>query len=169
MEILNPGIGLIFWTTLIFAILFFALSKFAWPSILSMLSEREQNISNALNAAEKAREELKDLHADNEKLLREARMQCDELLRNADEMRKEMIGKAQNDAKQEYDRIVENAKNTIENEKRAAIIELKNEVAKLSIDIAEKILREEMENKKQYDNLIEKSILDVNLNNHDHS
>jgi F-type H+-transporting ATPase subunit b len=164
MELISPNIGLVFWTTLIFLILFFGLKKFAWPSILTMLKERETAISNALSAAEKAREEIKHLHADNEKLLREARIQSEEILRRADEMRKETIGKAQNEAQKEYERILENARFAIENEKNAAIVELQNEVAKLSIDIAEKILGEEMKNKQQYDKMIEKSIQDININ-----
>ena len=163
MELIKPDIGLVFWTVLIFLILFFVLKIFAWPTILSMLKEREAAISNALSAAEKAREELKELHADNEKLLREARIQSDEILRKANEIRKETIGKAQNEAQKEYERLLENARLAIENEKNAAITELQNELAKLSIDIAEKILREEMKNKQQYDNLIEKSIQDANL------
>jgi F-type H+-transporting ATPase subunit b len=163
MELISPNIGLVFWTTLIFLILFFVLKKFAWPSILSTLKERETAISNALSAAEKAREEMKQLHADNEKLLREARIQSDEILRCANEMRKETIGKAQNEAQKEFERIVQNAREEIENEKKAAIVELKNEVAMLSIDIAEKILREEMKNKQRYDALIDKSIKDINL------
>lgn len=161
MEILTPAIGLIFWTTIIFLLLFLALRKFAWPVIIKMLAEREQNIANALQAAEKAREELENLNADNEKLMREARMQCTEMLQNAENIRKELIGKAQNDAKQEYEKIVAEAMKNIENEKQAAIIELKNEVAKLSINIAEKILRQEMNNTQQYNNLIEKSIQDA--------
>ncbi len=163
MELITPGIGLIFWMTLIFLVLFFALKRFAWPMILSMLKEREEAINNALHTAEKAREEIKNLHADNERLLREARIQSDEILRNAEEIRKETIGKAQNEAQKEYERILENARLAIENEKKSAIIELQNEVAKLSIDIAEKILCEEMKNKQQYDALIEKSIQDANL------
>jgi F-type H+-transporting ATPase subunit b len=126
-----------------------------------MLKERETAISNALSAAEKAREEMKQLHADNEKLLREARVQSDEILHRANEMRKETIGKAQNEAQKEYERILESARFAIENEKKAALVELQNEVAKLSLDIAEKILREEMKNKQQYDSLIEKTIQDV--------
>jgi len=161
--LLDPSMGLIVWMTLIFLALFFALKKFAWPHILSILKEREEAIGSALNAAEQAREEIKNLHADNEKLLREARIQSEEILRKADEIRKETIGKAQNEAQKEYERIIENARLTIENEKKAAIIELQNEVAKLSIGIAEKILREELKNKQQYDTLIEKSIKDVNL------
>jgi F-type H+-transporting ATPase subunit b len=164
MELITPGIGLVFWMTLTFLVLFFALKKFAWPSVLSMLKEREEAISNALSAAEKAREEIKELHADNEKLLREARIQSEEILHRADEMRKQTIGRAQNEAQKEFERIVGTARETIENEKRAAIMELQNEVAKLSIDIAEKILREEMKNKQQYDKMIEKSINDINLN-----
>ena len=165
MELITPGIGLIFWTTVVFLVLFFVLKKYAWPSVLSMLKEREQAIESALSAAEKAREEIQNIHADNEKLLREARIQSDEILRSAEELRKETIGKAQNEAQKEYDRIVENARQAIENEKQAAIVELQNEVAKLSLDIAEKILREEMKNKQQYDSLIEKSITDAKLQN----
>ena len=163
MELITPGIGLTFWTTLIFLMLFFLLKKFAWPVILSVLKDRERAIAEALNAAEKAREEIKELHIDNEKLLRETRIQCDEILHKADERRKEVIGKAQNEAHKEYERIIGKAREAIENEKKAAIIQLENEVARLSIDIAEKILREEMKNKRQYDKMIEKSIQDVNI------
>jgi len=163
MELIKPDLGLLFWTALIFLTLFFVLKKFAWPPILSMLKEREAAISEALSAAEKAREEIKELHADNEKLLREARIQSDEILRRANEIRKETIGKAQNEAQKEYARLLENARLAIENEKKSAITELQNELAKLSIDIAEKILREKMKNKQQYDKMIEKTIQDVNF------
>ena len=163
MELIKPDLGLLFWTVLIFLTLFFVLKKFAWPPILSMLKEREAAISDALSAAEKAREEIKELHADNEKLLREARIQSDEILRRANEIRKETIGKAQNEAQKEYARLLENARLAIENEKKSAITELQNELAKLSIDIAEKILREKMKNKQQYDKMIEKTIQDVNF------
>ncbi|MCL2683465.1 MAG: F0F1 ATP synthase subunit B [Bacteroidales bacterium] len=163
LDLITPNIGLVFWMTVVFLVLFFALKKFAWPSVLSILKEREEAIENALTAAEKAREEIKNLNADNEKLLREARIQSEEILRSADEMRKQTIGKAQNEAQKEYERIIENARLAVENEKKAAIAELQNEVAKLSIDIAEKILREELKNKQNYNALIEKSIKEVNL------
>ena len=163
MELIKPDIGLLFWTVLIFLVLFFVLKKFAWPPILTMLKERETAISNALSAAEKAREEMKEIHADNEKLLREARIQSDEILRRANEIRQETIGKAQNEATKEYERLLENARQAIENEKKTAITELQNELARHSINIAEKILREEMKNKQQYDKLIEKSIQEINF------
>jgi F-type H+-transporting ATPase subunit b len=163
MELIKPDIGLVFWTVLIFLVFFLILRKFVWPVILTMLKERETAISDALNAAKKAREEIKNLQADNEKLLREARVQSSEILHRADEMRKEMIGQAQNEAHKEYKRILESARLAIENEKKSALTELQNEVAKLSIDIAEKILREEMRNKHQYDKFIEKTIEDINF------
>jgi len=163
MELIKPDIGLLFWTVLIFLVLFFVLKRFAWPPILTMLKERETAISNALSAAEKAREEMKEIHADNEKLLREARIQSDEILRRANEIRQETIGKAQNEAIKEYERLLGNARQAIENEKKTAITELQNELARHSINIAEKILREEMKNKQQYDKLIEKSIQEINF------
>jgi F-type H+-transporting ATPase subunit b len=161
--LLNPNVGLIVWTMLIFLVLFFALKKFAWPVILSTLKERENEISRALNAAEKARKEMEKLHVSNEKLLQEARSVSSDILRRADEMRRETIAKAQIEANKEYEYILENARLAIENEKKAAIVELQNEVAELSIDIAEKILRDELKNKKQYDELIHKSIKNVNF------
>jgi F-type H+-transporting ATPase subunit b len=163
MELISPNIGLVFWTTLIFLIFFLILRKFAWPVILTMLKERETAISNALRAAEKAREEIKNLHADNEKLLREARIQSTEILRRAEEMRQETVQKSQNEAQKEYERILGNARFAIENEKKAAITELQNELAKFSIDIAEKILKEEMKNKQQYDKMIEKYVQEINF------
>jgi F-type H+-transporting ATPase subunit b len=163
MELITPDIGLVFWTLIIFLTLFLLLKKFAWPPILSMLKERESAISNALNAAEKAREEIKNLQVNNERLLVEARRVSDDILRRAEEIRRETIAKAQFEAHEEYDRILEDARLAIENEKKSAIIELQNELARLSIDIAEKILREEMKNKHQYDRLIDKTLQDANF------
>ena len=163
MDLITPNIGLIFWTTLIFLTLFFGLKKLAWPAILSMLKDRELAISRALKAAEKAREEVEKLHISNEKMLVEARRISDDIMRRAEETRRETIAKAQFEANDEYKRIIDQARVAIENEKNVAIAELHNELAKLSIDIAEKILREELNNKQQYDKLIEKSLQEAKL------
>jgi F-type H+-transporting ATPase subunit b len=164
MELVNPGIGLIFWMTLAFGTVFFVLSKFAWPSILKALKEREQHIEEALQAADLTKEEMKKLKIDNEKLLKEAKEERDVILNDARKIRDKMIDDARNRANEEADRIVESARVRIENDKMAAIVEVKNQIAKVSIDIAEMILREKMKSDKEQTDFIEKLIDESRLN-----
>lgn len=164
MELVNPGIGLIFWMTLAFGTVFFVLSKFAWPSILRALKEREQHIEEALQAADITKEEMKKLKIDNEKLLREAKDERDAILNDARKIRDKMIDEARIRANEEADRIVESARERIENEKMAAMVEMKNQIAKVSIDIAEMILREKMKSDKAQTDFIERIIDESRLN-----
>jgi F-type H+-transporting ATPase subunit b len=164
MELVNPGIGLIFWMTLAFGTVFFVLSKFAWPSILRALKEREQHIEEALQAADITKEEMKKLKIDNEKLLKEAKDERDAILNDARKIRDKMIDEARNRANEEADRIVESARQRIENDKMAAMVEVKNQIAKVSIDIAEMILREKMKSDKVQTDFIEKLIDESRLN-----
>ena len=164
MGLVTPGIGLVFWTTLSFLIVLFLLKKMAWKPILQALKEREESISEALKAADKAKFEMAELKAGNKKLLNEARSERDELLKEARETKNKVIAEAKETAKKEAGKIIQNAQETINNEKKAAIAELRDEVAKLSMDIAEKILKSELKDKKKHDELVQNSIKDFKLN-----
>ena len=164
MELIQPGIGLIFWMTLSFAAVLFLLGKYAWRPIMKMLKEREDSIDQALHAADKAREEMKNLVSDNEKLLAEAKNERDAILGEARKIREKMIDEARVKANEEAQRIVESAQERIENEKMAAITELKNQIALLSIEIAEKLMREELSHDKKQEELIKKMLDDVQAN-----
>ena len=164
MELIQPGLGLIFWMTLSFALVLFLLGKYAWKPIMKMLKEREESIDKALHAADKAREDMKSLKIDNEKLLAEAKNERDAILSEARKIREKMIDEARGKANEEAQRIVENALERIENEKMAAITELKNQIALLSIEIAEKLVREELSHDKKQEELIKKMLDDVQTN-----
>lgn len=164
MELIQPGIGLIFWMTISFGLVVFLLGKYAWKPILKSLKEREDSIDQALHAADKARDEMKQLQVDNEKLIREAKNDRDAILNEARKIREKMIEDARTKANEEAQRIVENAKERIENEKMAAITELKNQIALLSIEIAEKLIREELSKDKKQEALIQKMLDDIKSN-----
>ncbi len=164
MELVQPGLGLIFWMTLSFSILLWILAKFAWKPILKGLKERENTIDEALNAANKAKEEMKELKFSNEQLLKEAKEERDNILRDARHVKENIIDEAKEKANEEANRIVENAKEAIQLEKMAAITEMKNELASLSIEIAEKILKDELSATDKQKKLIDKLIKDVSDN-----
>lgn len=164
MELVQPGLGLIFWMTLSFSILLWILAKFAWKPIMKGLKERENTIDEALNAANKAKEEMKELKFSNEQLLKEAKEERDNILRDARHVKENIIEEAKEKANDEANRIVENAKEAIHHEKMAAITEMKNELATLSIEIAEKILKDELSGTDKQKRLIDKLIKDVSDN-----
>ena len=154
MDLVTPDIGLIFWTTISFAILYFILAKFAWKPILGAVTEREKSIKDALSAAKKAKEEMANLKADNEKILNEAKLQRESLLKEAREIKSKIIADAESEATEKANKLIESAKTAIENEKSAAMKELKNTVVDLSLDIAEKLLSKELADKsKQVENI----------------
>ena len=136
--------GLFFWQTLLFIILLFLLKKYAWKPILDALNSREEGIKNALDEADKARQEMVELKSSNEQIVKEARAERDAMLKEARSMKENMITEAKDEAKSQANKIIEQAKATIENEKLAAITELRNQVAELSIGIAEKIIKDEL-------------------------
>ncbi len=158
MELVSPGIGLIFWMTLSFGIVLFLLSKYVWPSILGSLKEREEEISNSLESARQAREEIQNLQSNNEELLKQARKEREEMLREARQLKDDLLNKAKDQANQDAQLIVENAKALIEQEKTAALSELKNQVADLSIEIAEKLLKADLSEDKKQKTLMDKLI-----------
>ena len=164
MELVSPGIGLIFWLTLSFGIVLFILGKFAWKPILKSLREREDTIDEALNAANKAREDMKQLQFDNEKLLGQAKEERNAILRDARKVKDSIIEESKLKANEEANRIVESAKESIQNEKMAAMTDLKNQLASLSIEIAEKILKEELSAEKKQKEYLQKLVDKVKFN-----
>jgi F-type H+-transporting ATPase subunit b len=157
------SIGLFFWQTIIFILLIFLLKKYAWKPILDAVNEREEGIKNALLSAEKAKEEMASLQSDNEETLKKARAERDSLLKEAREIKQQLIDDAKNEAQSEAKKIISQAQETIQNEKKAVISDLKNQVASLSIDIAEKVLKEKLSDDKTQMNLVKDLVKDVTL------
>ncbi|TRO67346.1 F0F1 ATP synthase subunit B [Christiangramia sabulilitoris] len=164
MDLITPEIGLFFWQTVVFLVLLFLMAKFAWKPILSSVKNREESINDALASAENARKEMQNLRSDNEQLLKEARAERDAILREARELKEKVITDASEEAKVKADKIVADAKRSIELEKQSAMAELKNHVAELSVEIAEKIVRKELSGKNEQHQMIEKMIGDAKLN-----
>lgn len=163
MQLTSPE-SLIFWTTIIFIVFFFLLAKFAWKPILGAVKSREESINEALASAEAARLEMQNLTADNERILKEARAERDAMLKEAREMKEQMIAESKNEAQEQGQKLIAQAKLAIENEKNAAMVELKSQVSTLSLSIAEKLLKEELSNKESQTKLVEKLLGDVKLN-----
>jgi len=164
MELVTPEIGLIFWTTVVFSLLLIVLKKYAWKPILSAVDERNKSIEDALKAADKAKEEMLSLSADNERILMEAKKERDTILKEGREIKESIIAEAKDKAKVDAEKILKTAKEQIINEKMKAITELKNQVANLSIEIAEKILKSELQDLNKQKELVTKAITDKDLN-----
>ncbi|MAJ12629.1 MAG: ATP synthase F0 subunit B [Flavobacteriales bacterium] len=158
MELVTPAIGLIFWTTVVFTLLVLLLKKFAWKPILSAVDERNQSIKNSLAQAEKARNEMSELTANNEKIIAQAKVDRDIILKEARDMKNEIISEAKDKASKEAEKLVSTAKEQILNEKMKAITELKNHVADLSIEMAEKILSSELSDVAKQKELVKKAL-----------
>ena len=156
--------GLIIWTTIIFTLLLVVLKKFAWKPILNAVDERNKSIEEALKSADKAKEEMALLNADNERILAEAKTERDKLLKEAREIKEGIIGEARNKADKEAEQIINSAKKQIAHEKMKAITELKNTVAALSIDIAEKVLKRELTEKVSQEKFIAEELKKTELN-----
>ena len=157
------SIGLFFWQTLIFIALIFLLRKFAWKPILDAINEREDGIKSALETAEKARQEMASLQSDNEETLKKARAERDTLLKEAREIKQKLIDEAKNEANEEAKKIIVQAQETIVSEKNAAIVDLKKQVANLSVDIAEKVLEEKLSDDKDQMKLVKELVKDVKI------
>jgi len=164
MDLVTPGLGLIFWSVLTFLFLLFILRKFAWKPILDAVSEREEGIRNALLSAETAKRDMQNLRSDNEKLLAEARLERDAMMKDAREIKEKMISDAKSEAQTQGQKMIEQAKAAINSEKNAAMAELKNQVSSLSIEIAEKVLRNELADKSSQTKLVAQLLGDVKLN-----
>ncbi len=164
MDLITPGLGLVFWSLITFFILLIVLRKFAWKPILGAIDERESGIKNALEAADKARMEMENLKADNERILNEARAEREAMLKDAREIKNKMVSDAKEEAQEQATKMITQAQEAIANEKRSAMAELKNHVASLSIEIAEKVVREELTNKDKQLALVASMLGDAKLN-----
>lgn len=158
------SIGLFFWQTLLFLVLLFLLRKFAWKPILKAVNEREDNIQDSLDMAKKAKAEMQELQTKNENLMKEARIERDEMIKEAKETSTQMIEEAKGKSKVEADKILKDARASIESEKNAAIAELKSQVATVALEIAEKVIREELSSDKKQKELASKLADDISLN-----
>jgi F-type H+-transporting ATPase subunit b len=164
MGLVSPDYGTIFWMVLAFSVVFFILRKYAWGPVLKMLKERDQSIDKALQSASDAREGLTRLKSEHAKMLQEALAERDLLIAEARQIREQLITKAREEAVQETSRVFEHARQQIENEKLAAINEIRQQVASLSVDIAEKILKRELSDRTQQEKLIKEQLSDLKLN-----
>ncbi|MEX2568413.1 MAG: F0F1 ATP synthase subunit B [Cyclobacteriaceae bacterium] len=164
MDLINPDLGLIIWQFIGFALLFLILAKYAWRPILSALEEREGTIEASLSEAEKARMEMANLVSENEKLLQEARVERDEILKSANEYAARMMEEAKGEASKAGAKMIEEAKAVIETEKQAALTDVKIQVAELSLLIAEKLLRRNLSEESAQKKLVEDFVKDIKLN-----
>lgn len=164
MDLVTPGIGLIFWTALIFLVVLIILRAFAWKPVLNAVKAREDSIKGALNAAKKAKEEMEELKAGNEKILQEARLEKDAIIKEAKEMKEAIINEAKEKTGEEALKIIEAAKIKIENQKIAALEEIKEQIVILSVEMTEKLLREKLSTDEKKNDLINRLMKDVKLN-----
>jgi F-type H+-transporting ATPase subunit b len=164
MGLISPDYGTIFWMILAFSVVFFILKKFAWGPILKMLKEREDSIGKALQAAEEARQEMTRLKSSHEEIMHEARLDRDKLMEEARKMREQMIEKAKGEASLEAAKVLDQARRQLESEKLTAISEIREQMAILSVDIAEKILRKQLKDRKEQESLIRDQLQDMKLN-----
>jgi F-type H+-transporting ATPase subunit b len=164
MELVNPGIGLIVWMTLAFLAILYILGKYAWKPILKSLKERESTIHDALNSAEKAKEEMLKLKFTNEELLQEAKNERDAILATARKIKDTIIEESKQKASEEANRIIVAAKESIQNEKMNAMTDLKNQLADLSLEIAKKVLKRELSDPKKQEEYTKELIKEVKFN-----
>lgn len=157
------SLGLFFWQSLIFIGLLFMLRKFAWKPILDAVNDRENSIKDALASAEAARDEMKNLQSDNQRILKEAREEKESLLKEARTTRSELINNAKEEAQEEAQKILSQAQDAIQSEKRAAVKELKEQVGSIAMEIAEKVLQKELENKDRQLELVDQLLQDTKL------
>jgi len=158
------SVGLFFWQTLLFVVLIFVLKKYAWSPILSAVEDREEGIKNALKSAENAKAEMQALNADNERILAEARLERDVLLKESREIKGNIINEAKEQANVEADKILTSAKEQISTEKMKAITELKNTVAELSIDMATMVIKSELKDADKQKQLVTDALKEAELN-----
>lgn len=164
MGLVTPGLGLLIWMSLAFLIVLFLLKKFAWKPILTSLSERENKIDDALKAAERAEQRMKEIEAQNQNLLAEAAKEREAMLKAAREASERTIAEAKDKAAAESAKLLEQARETIHNEKMRALTDIKNEVGRLSIEIAEKLMRDSLNTEAKQNENIERLLNDVKLN-----
>ena len=161
MQLLTPALGLIVWTLLAFLVVFFILKKFAWPAILNGLRKREETIAESLSTAERIKAEMAQMKSENESLLAQAREERAGMLKDARLAVDKMISDAKDKAKAEYDRIITDAQSTIDQQKNAAIVDVKNMIGKLVIEVTEKVIRRELVTTKDHEEYITQLASDI--------
>ena len=164
MELLVPEIGLLVWNTISFLLLLFLLAKFAWKPIMKAIHEREQSIDDALNKAELAKQEMARLTSQNQDLMQQARAERDEILKEAKTLKDSILNEAKKQAQVEGSKLIEKAKIEIENQKKVALAEVKDQVSTLSLEIAERVLRTQLDDKTKQEALVANLLKDVELN-----
>lgn len=164
MELLSPHLGLILWTLLAFIIVLSILGKYAWKPILKSLNDREKNISDSILSAENMRKEMEKMHSENEALLAKAREERSQMMREAKEMKDKIIQDAKEQARNETNKIVADAQSVINQQKMAAIVDLKNQVGNLVLEVSEKVLRRELSNKEEQEKYIQQLAQNIELN-----
>ena len=164
MELITPGIGLLFWMVLCFGILLFIMRKYAWHPLLTSIREREKTINDSLQAAEIAKKEMENIQSDNAKIIAEAKEERSKMINEGEKIKDEIVADAKIEAKKEADHIIQKAKETIKNEKAAAVNDMKTQITNLSIDIAEKILRKKLEDDKFQKDYINTLFKEIKLN-----
>ncbi|TVR79211.1 MAG: F0F1 ATP synthase subunit B [Chitinophagaceae bacterium] len=162
--LLSPGFGLVFWSAIAFLVVLWILKKFAWGPILGALQDRESSIEASLKAAEEARKEMADLKADNERILNEARAERNEIIKEAKELKESIINEAKDKSREEAAKIIEAAKADIQNEKMAAITDIKNQAGLMAIEIAKQVLKKELKDNEAQEKYVDELINDFKLN-----
>jgi F-type H+-transporting ATPase subunit b len=165
MDLVTPDVGLLFWTSISFAILYLILKKFAWKPILGSVNDREKSIKDALLAAENAKNEMENLKSDNEKILKQAKIERESMLKEAREIKAKLISDAQSEAKNQAAKLIESAQIAIQNEKNSAMNELKQTVVDLSIGIAEKVITSELDDKAKQLKSVKNMLNETSLKN----
>jgi len=160
----QPTPGLALWSLVIFLLFWWLMSKFAFKPIMEGIKTRENDIQSALDEAKKAREEMSNLQAENDALLAEAREERATILKEATDTKNSIIAEAKDKAKDEAQRISLNAKQEIENERKAALVGAKNQIGSMAIEIAEKIIRKDLKGNSEHQALVTKLVDEVNLN-----
>lgn len=164
MELIKPDLGLLIWMLLSFGVVLYVLARFAWKPILKAIKDRERSISKSLLAAQRAKEEMAKIEFGNEKITALAKLERDNLLKEAKELKEKILEDAKEDAKAEAKKIIDHAIQSVQKEKNEAINEIKNQIAALSVDIAEKILKQKLGDDKKQKELLEKLVDNIELN-----
>ncbi|MFT5748879.1 MAG: F-type H+-transporting ATPase subunit b [Ancylomarina sp.] len=164
MGLVTPELGTFIWMFISFAIVFFLLKKYAWPSIVDAIEERNDSIKEALLSAESAKEEMAKLQADNQKILKEARRERENMIKEAKELGEQIVREAKTKATEEAEKVVASARQAIESDKVAALSEIKAQVANLSVEIAEKVLRRQFADDQQQKDYFQELMKEVNIN-----
>jgi len=164
MELVTPGLGLVFWMTIAFGVVLWVLAKFAWKPIMTSIHEREKSIDEALNQAKLAKEEMEKLKVNKEALLNEAKLERDQLLKETLRMQEKLMQEAKEKAAIESERTIEKTKKQLELERMAAMSDLKKQIGQLSLDIAEKLLSRELRDKEDQQQFLQKLVNEIKLN-----